>query len=45
MTEEGGKDADIRPISPSDNRGSGSSIGHQLRQYPNGTKIKIVIIE
>lgn len=43
MTEEGGKGASIRPISPSDNRGSGSYLGHQLRKHPNGTKFKIKI--
>ncbi len=43
MFEEGGKGASVRPISPSDNRGAGSTIGHQLRQYPDGTQIKIKI--
>ncbi|MFC4812913.1 NucA/NucB deoxyribonuclease domain-containing protein [Paenibacillus sp. GCM10023250] len=43
MFKEGGKGASVRPISPSDNRGAGSSMGHQLRQYPNGTKVRIAI--
>ncbi|WP_088104232.1 NucA/NucB deoxyribonuclease domain-containing protein [Halalkalibacter urbisdiaboli] len=43
MFNEGGSGASVRPISPSDNRGAGSSMGHQLRQYPDGTKIRIKI--
>ncbi|MDQ0196281.1 NucA/NucB deoxyribonuclease domain-containing protein [Paenibacillus wynnii] len=43
MFGEGGKGASVRPISPSDNRGAGSSMGHKLRQYPDGTKIRIKI--
>ncbi|MBQ3650035.1 MAG: hypothetical protein II957_07520, partial [Treponema sp.] len=38
MSKEGGIGADIRGINRSDNRGSGSSAGHQLRNYPDGTK-------
>ncbi|MCB2357284.1 NucA/NucB deoxyribonuclease domain-containing protein [Clostridium estertheticum] len=45
MFEEGGKGASVRPINPSDNRGSGSSIGHKLRPYPNGTNIKYKITD
>jgi hypothetical protein len=41
MFKEGGRVASVKPIKPSDNRGAGSSMGHQLRQYPNGTKIRI----
>lgn len=37
MFEEGGTGASVRPVSPSDNRGAGSSMGHQL----DGTKIRI----
>ncbi|MCB2309438.1 hypothetical protein LGL08_23100 [Clostridium estertheticum] len=37
--------ASVRPINPSDNRGSGSSIGHKLRPYPNGTNIKYKITD
>nr|WP_238583553.1 NucA/NucB deoxyribonuclease domain-containing protein [Anoxybacillus amylolyticus] len=43
MFKEGGKGASVKPISPSDNRGAGSSMGHQLRKYPDGTKVKIRI--
>ncbi|WP_146551797.1 T7SS effector LXG polymorphic toxin [Rummeliibacillus sp. SL167] len=45
MFEEGGKGASVRPIPQSDNRGSGSTMGHQLRPYPDGTKVKIKIIK
>ena len=44
MTAEGGTDASIRHIAPSDNRGAGSVIGHQLRKYTDGTKFRIVIV-
>ena len=45
MFKEGGAGASVRPISRSDNRGAGSTIGHQLRPYSDGTKVKIVITE
>jgi hypothetical protein len=40
MFKEGGEGASVRPINPSDNRGSGSSSCRKLRTYPDGTKIK-----
>jgi Deoxyribonuclease NucA/NucB len=43
--QEGGKGASVRPISPGDNRGAGSTMGHQLRQYPDGTTVKIVVTD
>lgn len=45
MFKEGGQDASVRPINPSDNRGSGSSTGHKLRPYPDGTKIKYKVTD
>lgn len=45
MFMEGGSGASVRPINPSDNRGAGSAFGHQLRQYPNGTKIRMNITD
>lgn len=45
MFNEGGEGASVKHISQSDNRGAGSTIGNQLRQYPNGTKVKIVITD
>ena len=45
MFKEGGNGASVRPINSSDNRGSGSTMGHQLRIYPDGTKVKIKIEE
>ena len=44
MFKEGGTGASIRNISPSDNRGAGSSIGHALSDIRNGKKIKFEII-
>ena len=41
MFAEGGSGASVKPISPSDNRGSGASIGRQLRDYEDGTKVII----
>jgi len=45
MFKEGGAGASVRPIGRSDNRGSGSTAGHQLRPYDDGTKVKFNIIE
>ena len=44
MFKEGGKGASIRKISPSDNRGAGSSIGHALSDIPDNAKIKFEIV-
>lgn len=44
MFEEGGEGASVRPINSSDNKGAGSTIGHLLRGYPDGTKLRIKII-
>lgn len=43
MFKEGGRGADIRAISPRDNMGAGASMGNQLRNYPDGTVIKMVV--
>ncbi|MED4573159.1 NucA/NucB deoxyribonuclease domain-containing protein [Brevibacillus agri] len=43
MCKEGGKGADIAYVSPSDNRGAGSWIANQLEDYPDGTRVQIVI--
>ena len=45
MSKEGGKGASVRGITSSDNRGSGSKVGYQLRKYKDGTKYKIKITE
>lgn len=45
MSREGGKGSSIRAINSSDNRGFGSSAGHQLRKYPDGTQYKYKIID
>jgi hypothetical protein len=42
MFAEGGRDASVKYVSRSDNRGAGSSMGNQLRGLPNGTKVNIV---
>lgn len=44
VTREGGSGASVRPISPRDNRGSGSSLGRQIRNVPNGGRIRIRVV-
>jgi RHS repeat-associated protein len=43
MFEEGGTGSSVRPIGQSDNRGAGSSIGHQCRGLPNGTVVTVTV--
>lgn len=43
MCEEGGYGADIRYVTPSDNRGAGSWVGNQLEVYPDGTKVLFIV--
>lgn len=45
MFKEGGQGASVRAINPSDNRGAGSTMGHQLRGYRNRTKVKFIIVD
>ncbi|MBM7153017.1 hypothetical protein JO388_06585 [Streptococcus suis] len=40
-----GAGASVRAIEQSDNRGSGSSMGYQLRPFDNGTKVYIDIVD
>ncbi|WP_148134550.1 RHS repeat-associated core domain-containing protein [Candidatus Formimonas warabiya] len=43
MFKEGGKGASVKPINSSDNRGAGASMGGQLRNYPDGTTVKVIV--
>ncbi|OPG99060.1 hypothetical protein B2I21_07545 [Chryseobacterium mucoviscidosis] len=43
MCAEGGIGADIKHISPKDNRGAGSWVGHKLSDYPDGTRIQFKV--
>ncbi|WP_025722554.1 NucA/NucB deoxyribonuclease domain-containing protein [Paenibacillus polymyxa] len=43
MCAEGGAGADIRYITPSDNRGAGSWVSHQLDKYEDGTKVEFIV--
>ena len=45
MFSEGGSGADVKYINPSDNRGAGSAIGNALKDYPDGTIVKIIITD
>jgi len=42
---EGGDGSSIRIIPPSDNRGAGATIGQQLRDVPNGTTVRLEVVE
>jgi hypothetical protein len=43
MFQEGGTGSSVRGIDPSDNRGAGSSMGHQARDLPDGTRVRVVV--
>ncbi|MCC3381879.1 NucA/NucB deoxyribonuclease domain-containing protein [Paenibacillus farraposensis] len=43
MCSEGGEGADIKYISPKDNRGAGSWVSHQLDKYADGTKVRFIV--
>lgn len=43
MCAEGGEGADVAYVESSDNRGSGSWVGNQLEDYPDGTRVLFVI--
>ena len=45
MFKEGGTGASVRHIDQSDNRGAGSKIGKILSNLPDGTKIKVEVID
>ncbi|MGB8011037.1 MAG: NucA/NucB deoxyribonuclease domain-containing protein, partial [Terriglobales bacterium] len=45
MFSEGGTGADIRPIAPSDNRGSGASMGAQVKGLPDGSQVQLKVTE
>lgn len=42
--EEGGQGADVAYIEGRDNRGAGSSIGWQMRGFPDGSKVRVRVI-
>ncbi|WP_338043665.1 NucA/NucB deoxyribonuclease domain-containing protein [Paenibacillus hamazuiensis] len=43
MCKEGGSGADIRYVSPKDNRGAGSWVSNQLEVYSDGTRVKFIV--
>jgi filamentous hemagglutinin len=45
MFQEGGQGASVRHIPAGDNRGAGACIGAQCRELPNGTKVRIEVID
>lgn len=40
---EGGAGADIRYVTPSDNRGAGSWVGNQMNGYSDGTRVLFIV--
>lgn len=40
---EGGKGASVQYVSPSDNRGAGSWVGHQISSYSDGQRILFIV--
>jgi hypothetical protein len=44
MCDEGGKGASVAYVELSDNRGSGSWVGNALADYPNGTRVKFIMV-
>ena len=42
VTREGGAGASVQNIPSSDNRGSGGSLGNQIRDVPNGGQIRVI---
>ncbi|QNH49303.1 sporulation protein [Bacillus sp. PAMC28571] len=40
---EGGKGASVQYVSPSDNRGAGSWVGHQISEFPDGKRILFIV--
>jgi len=40
---EGGAGADVKYISPSDNRGAGAWVSNQLEDYPDDTRVKFIV--
>ena len=45
MFKEAGKGSSVRHINPSDNRGAGACIGAQCRVLPNGTNVRIDVVD
>jgi hypothetical protein len=43
MTKEGGGNADVRYINSRDNRGAGRSFAHQVRNQPDGGKVRVIV--
>ena len=45
MFQEGGKGASVRHINRADNRGSGACIGAQCRGLPDGSRVRIDVVD
>lgn len=45
MFKEGGQGSSVRHISPGDNRGAGACIGAQCRGLPDGTSVRIDVVD
>ncbi len=45
MFKEGGAGASVRPIKPRDNMAAGACIGNACRGLPDGTKVRIKVVD
>lgn len=45
MFKEGGTNASVRYVNPRDNRACGAYIGNACRPYPDGTRVRIKVVE
>jgi hypothetical protein len=45
MFKEGGANASVRYVNPRDNRACGAYIGNACRPYPDGTRVRIKVVE
>jgi hypothetical protein len=43
FTREGGSNANVRWIDSGDNRGAGAAMGAQIRDLPDGSKVRVVV--
>jgi len=44
VSQEGGAGASVRAISRRDNRGAGSSFGHQIRKVKDGEQVEVIVV-
>ncbi len=45
ITREGGSGSDVRFIREHDNRGAGKSFANQVRDHPDGTRVRVIVAD